>query len=52
MKVGEILAISKKEWDLKSFPTVFLGNYRNRTGMNWSSRPLPNGEGWAIKRTQ
>jgi len=50
MAIDECLVITKDEWKLKSTPIVYLGNYKKRSILEWKSKRLPDGSGWAIMR--
>lgn len=48
MAVGGVMNVERDAWGIKSSPTVYLGNYRRRLGMNWATKTLTTG--WEVKR--
>lgn len=50
MAIGEVMKVERNTWDVKSVPTVYLGNYRKRFGMDWTTRTLP--DGWEVTRSK
>lgn len=50
MEVGEAMVVEKGDWTLKSPISIFLGNYRIRTGKQWKTKITERG--CAVLRTK